>query len=180
MLTHESSQAQQTASRSRWPRGMIVLAVVVLAVGVALVAWLVTNDEGPVAADEAQIEMTYSGDEVSYVGDHQIIEGTVTITFTNESEREAMFIMFGYDTGSEALAEELAFVSEGNRAVPTGPDPVAGFYDVDFDYSGDLSEPGSHTWTMDLAPGTYIFDVGSADFMTTGLWRLAVIEVVSG
>ena len=31
--------------------------------------------------------------------------------------------------------------------------------------------PGSHAWTMDLTRGTYIFDVGPEDFMTTGLWR---------
>lgn len=179
MLTQESSEAQRVARRSRWPRTMVVLAVVVLAVGAAVVAWLVMSDDGPVAADEAQIEMTYSGDAVSYVGDHEVIEGTLTVTFTNETDAPAMFIVFGYETGTEALAEELEFVGEGDRAVPSGPDPVAGFFDVDFEYSGDISEPGSHTWTMDLAPGTYIFDVGPDDFMTTGLWRLAVIEVVA-
>jgi hypothetical protein len=32
---------------------------------------------------------------------------------------------------------------------------------------------------MDLVPGTYLFDIGPEDFMTTGLWRMAVIEVVA-
>lgn len=31
---------------------------------------------------------------------------------------------------------------------------------------------------MDLGPYTYIFDSGPEDFMTAGLWRIAVIEVV--
>jgi hypothetical protein len=32
---------------------------------------------------------------------------------------------------------------------------------------------------MDVVPGTCLFDFGPEDFMTTGLWRAAVIEVVA-
>lgn len=137
-----------------------------------------TVDDGPVKAEEAQIEMTYTGDEVSFVGDHEIIEGTVTVNFSNESTTTPILAVFGYETGSEALAQELEFLAEGERGVPNGDLPVTGFFEVDFDL-GDGPVPGSHTWTIDLAPGTYIFDVGPGD-VTTGFWRIAVIEVVAG
>ncbi len=61
----------------------------------------------------------------------------------------------------------------------TGAPPTAGFVEVEFEGSGDLVTPGGHTWTMDLQPGTYLFDVGPEDFHTAGLWRAAVIEVVA-
>jgi len=132
---------------------------------------------GPVAADEAQVEMTFTGDGTSYVGDRQIIEGTVTVMFSNESNDPLMLDVFGYETGSEGLAEELAFLEEGNRGVPSGL-PATGFYGVDYDYPDEL-EPGSHTWTMDLAPGTYVFDASAGAAFVDGLWRVAVIEVVA-
>jgi hypothetical protein len=34
--------------------------------------------------------------------------------------------------------------------------------------------PGSHTGTIELRPGTYLFDVSASDV----LWRAAIIEVV--
>lgn len=124
---------------------------------------------GSVAPDEAQIEMTFTGDGTSYVGDREIIEGTVTVTFSNESNDPLIMDVFGYETGSEGLAEELTFLEEGRRGVPSGPLPATGFFALDFDYPDEL-EPGSHTWTMDLVPGTYIFDAWTG---------AAVIEVVA-
>ena len=138
-----------------------------------------SSDEGPVAADEAQIEMTYSEDGTSYTGDREIVEGTVTITFTNETNSLATWSVWGYETGSEALAEELAFLEEGKKGVPPAPLPVAGFYSIEYEWPDDIGEPGTQTWIVELAPGTWIFDVGPEDFRTTGLWRAAVIDVVA-
>ena len=131
--------------------------------------------EGPVAADESRIEITYTGDGTSYTGDRDIIEGTVTITFKNESNEPLVQAVFGFETGSEGLAQELEFLEEGESGVPTGVDPVTGWFETE--YPEQLS-PGSTTWKMDVVPGTYLFDVGPDDFMTTGLWRAAIIEVV--
>jgi hypothetical protein len=177
MTTQESTETRQVTRRFRWSGALVAVIAIIVIVGVAVLAWIMTNDEGPVAADEAQIEMTYTDDGTSFVGDHKITEGTVTVTFSNETTTTPEFVVFGYETGSEALAEELEFLEEGDRGVPSGTLPAAGFFDVDFD-PGELV-PGSHTWTMELRPGTYIFDVGPEDFMTTGLWRIAVIEVVA-
>lgn len=151
--------------------------VMLLIVAVALV--VAACGGGPVAADQAQIEMTYADQGTSFVGDRVIIEGAVTITFTNESDAPVTWSIWGYETGSEALAAEMAFLEEGEKGVPTTPTPVAGFYVIDQEYPDDIGEPGTRTWTLDLAPGTWIFDVGPEDFRTTGLWRAAVIEVVS-
>jgi hypothetical protein len=130
-----------------------------------------------VAADDAQIEITYTEDGTTYVGDREIIEGTATVTFSNETDGEAVVALLRYETGSAALAEELEFLEEGNRVVTGDKPPTAGFDDVDLEGSGGLV-PGSHTWTVDLEPGTYLFDLGPVDFHTTGLWRAAVFEVV--
>jgi hypothetical protein len=150
-----------------------VVAVIVVAGAVAV---LMYNDGGPVPADEARIELTYGDDGTSFVGDHEIIEGTLTVTFVNETTTTPLLAVFGYETGSDALAQELAFLGEGERGVPGGGLPAGGFFDIEFE-PGDLG-PGSHTWTMDLIPGTYLFDIGPEDFLTAGLWRMAVIEVV--
>lgn len=148
--------------------------------GTVLVGLVVAScGGGPVEADEAQIEMTYSQDGTSYTGDREIVEGTVTITFQNETNSPATWSVWGYETGSVALAEELAFLEEGQKGVPPAPEPVPGFYAIDYEWPDDIGEPGTQTWTVDLAPGTWIFDVGPADFRTTGLWRAAVIEVVA-
>ncbi len=135
-----------------------------------------TVDDLPVAAAEARIEMTFTDDGTSYVGDHQIIEGTATITFSNETTGPVTLMAFGYETGGAALAEELEFLKEGDNGVPSGLDPAEGFFDPEI---GGEYEPGDHTWTIDLIPGTYIFDASTGDVMTTGLWRVAVIEVLS-
>ena len=133
----------------------------------------------PVAPDEAQIEMTYTDDGVSYFGDRVIVEGTVAITFTNETDAPATWSVWGYETGSEALAEELAFLAEGSKAVPINPLPVAGYFAIDYEWPDDVGEPGSQVWKVHLVPGTWIFDVGPESFRSTGLWRAAVIEVVA-
>jgi len=132
--------------------------------------------EGPVAAADARIEMTFADDGVSYVGDHLIVEGTATVSFSNETAGPVTLMAFGYETGSASLAEELEYLGEGDHGMPSGLDPAEGFFDPDV---GGEYEPGNHTWTIDLTPGTYIFDASTGDVMTTGLWRVAVIEVTS-
>lgn len=85
----------------------------------------------------------------------------------------------GYETGSAALAEELEVIEEGG-SVMTGAGPTAGFVEVDFEALGELVDPGTHTWSMDLEPGnTYLFDVGPEGFHIKGMWRSAVIDVVA-
>ena len=131
----------------------------------------------PVAAGEAQIDITYADSGTTYVGDREIREGTATVTFANETGAEAIVILMRYETGSAALAEELELVEEGGVLVTPDP-PTAGYDEIDLEGSGALM-PGSYNWTVDLEPGTYLFDVGPLDFHTTGLWRAVVFEVVS-
>jgi len=154
------------------------LSLVLLCVLALVMAMAASCGDDSVAADQAQIQMTYTGEGTSYVGDREIIEGgPATVTFSNETTGLVLVDVLRYKTGSDELAEELALVEEGNSVVPSRP-PGAGYVRA---WSGGLGglEPGSHTWTMDLEPGTYVFDAGPEDFMTTGLWRVAVIEVVA-
>jgi hypothetical protein len=141
---------------------------------------IVSCGGGPVEAGEAQIEITFSDDGTSYTGDREIVTGTVTVTFINESDGPATWSVWGYETGSDALAEELAFLEEGMKAVPTTPLPLPGYFEIDYEWPDDIGEVGTQTWTVELAPGTWIFDVGPESFRVTGLWRAAVIEVVAG
>jgi len=177
MTTQEFTETRQVDRRSHGPAALAAVVAIIVLVGVAVLAWIMSDDKGPVAADEARIEMTYTDDGTSFVGDREIIEGTVTVTFSNETDNVAIMAVFGYETGSAALAEELKFLEQGNRGVPSGL-PVEGFFEIDFEGQGDL-RPGSHTWMTYLGPGTYLFDLGPEDFHTTGLWRAAVIEVVA-
>ena len=134
-------------------------------------------NDGLAETDEAKIDITYTGDGTTYSGDRNIVEGTVTIMFSNESEGGAIGILLWYETGSAALAEELDFLEEeGAKGVPIG-EPAEGYVEIELEGVGDLA-PGGHTWTVDLKPGTYIFDVGPPGFHATGLWRAAIIEVV--
>ena len=181
MTTKVSTESREGGSRFRWSAALAAVVAVIVVVGVAVAAWLVARDEAPVAADGAQIEMTYTGAGTSYVGDRKIIEGTVTVTLSNETTTPMILAVFGYETGSYALAAELESLEEGSSSVPT--EGWFGLFGrrpgilVDTEYPTRL-EPGSHSWRMDLGPGTYIFDVGSEQ-LTSGLWRAAVIEVVA-
>lgn len=156
-----------------------------LVVGLSLLALGCGSDDdsggagAPVPAEAAQIEITFTGDQADFVGDREIVDGTVTVTFLNESDDLAIFTVLGYETGSAALADELEVVAEG-ASVITGDAPTEGYVEVEFEGFGDRVPPGSHTWKMDLEPGyTYLFDVGPKDFHVSGLWRAAVIEVVA-
>ena len=177
MTPQAFTESRQVNRRSRGPVVVAAVVAVIVLVGGAVVGWIMRDDQGPVPTGEAQIEITYTDDGTSFVGDHEIIEGTVTVTFSNETDSAAVVAFFGYDTGSAALAEEMEFLAEGNRGVPIGA-PAAGFFEVDLEGQDELA-PGSHTWTVDLGPGTYLFDVGPEDFHTAGLWRAAVIDVVA-
>lgn len=176
MTMQESTRTRQGTPRSGWSGTVVAIVAVVVVAGIAAVAWLMTSDDGPVAANEAQIEMAFTADGTSYVGDHEIVEGTATITFSNETTGPVTLMAFGYETGSAALAEELEFLEEGENGVPSGVDPAEGFFDPNI--GGDY-EPGEHTFTAELQPGTYIFDAATGPVMTSGVYRVAVIEVVS-
>jgi hypothetical protein len=139
MTTQESNRTRKAAPRSRRSATLVAVAVIAVGAGIAVVAWLMTSDGGPVAADEAQIEMVFTGDGTSHVGDHEIVEGMATITFSNETTGPVTVMAFGYETGSAALAEELELLEEGESGMPTGVDPAEGFFDPSI--GGDF-EPG--------------------------------------
>ncbi len=134
---------------------------------------------GPVPADEAQLELTFTGDGASFAGDREIAEGVVIVLFSNESDGAAIFTILGYETGSDALTEELEVMGEGGTVV-TSDAPTAGYFEAEFDDLGEAVAPGDYSWTVNLVAGnTYLFDVGAEDFHVSGMWRPAVIEVVA-
>lgn len=177
MTKLESAHMWDTARTNR-RRGIVAVVAVAVVAGVAVAGWIMTRDEGPVAAGDATIEITWTDEGTTYAGDHEIREGTVTVEFSNQTDHKATMAILAYETGSRWLATELDFLpEEGDWGVPVGA-PAIGYRDIEFDGAGDLV-PGSHTWTMDLQPGTYLFDVGAEDYRFTGLWRAAIIEVVA-
>lgn len=169
--THPSDVSR----RRPWVAPLLIGIAIVALLGIggwALLAWL---DGGPVPAEDARIDVTFTGTGTSFVGDRVITEGTATMSFTNGLDAPGMLYVMRYETGSPALAEELEFVAEGGSVV-TSDAPTPGFVEV-------LGEwpvpPGTHTYTVDLLAGnTYLFDAGPEDFHQAGLWRMAVIEVV--
>lgn len=168
-------QAQsRSTERSRLTTLLAVVGIIAV-VGLATWGVLALLDGGPVPAGEAQVDVAFTGDGTSFVGDREIVEGTVTVTFANDSGSEVMLYVMAYETDSNALAEELRMIEEGGSLV-TGDAPIAGFTEV-------LSEwpvsPGTHSYTVDLEAGnTYLFDAGLEDYHQSGIWRMAVIEVV--
>ena len=133
----------------------------------------------PVPADEAQLEFTFAGDGASFAGDREIAEGAVIVLFSNESDGAAIFTILGYESGPDALAEELEVMEEGGTVV-TSDAPTDGYFEAEFEDLGEAVAPGDYSWMVDLVAGnTYLFDVGAEDFHVSGMWRPAVISVVA-
>jgi hypothetical protein len=69
-----------------------------LAVSLSIVVMSCGGDngsgDGPVAAHEAHIEITYSDDGTSFTGDREITEGTINVTFVNEADSEASLAVY--------------------------------------------------------------------------------------
>jgi hypothetical protein len=125
--------------QERWRMRLLSIG---LAVSLSLSAMGCSGDDdasdtgGPVPADEARVEITFTGDGASFVGDREIAEGAVTVVFSNESDSAARFAILGYETGSDALAEELEVMDEGD-AVVTRDAPTDGYFEVGFDGLGE-------------------------------------------
>lgn len=151
-------------------------AAVVVVIGLGIWGIFVLLGGGPVPADEARIEVAFTGDGTSFVGDREIVEGTVTVTFSNETDSDGILYVMAYETGSDALAVELEMIEVGGSLVTSDP-PVAGYTEVLSDWP---ASPGTHSYTVDMEAGnTYLFDAGFEDYHQSGIWRMAVIEVVA-
>jgi hypothetical protein len=177
MLTQEPTETRQIAPRSRWPRAAVAFAATIVIVGAAVGIWALTNDPSPVAAADAQIEVTLTGDEAVYAGDREIVEGTADVTWFNESDELGWFVLMRFDTGSAALDTELARAAEGGDFVTT-EDPIGELVIMDQVLPAG-SFAGELTRTVSFEPGTYILDAGIDDGNATHVYRAAVIEVVA-
>ena len=172
MLTEEPTQTKYITARPRWLRAVGAFAAVLIVIGAGVI-WAVATDGGPVAAGDARIEVTFTGDGTSYLGDRVIIEGTVELTYINEAPTPAWLALHRYDTGSDALAGELGFLLEGENARPGDKAPGSDFQLL------EVYEQGRHAVTIALLPGTYLIDVGPDWDEPTHVYRGAVIEVVA-
>lgn len=167
MLTRE------TMSRPRWPKAIAAFATTVVLIGAVVVAWVLAGGDGPVAAANAQVEVTFTGDATSYLGDREIIEGTVELKYVNSATTPAWLALHRYETGSDALAVELDFLLEGENGLPGERAPSADFQLLEW------FAQGSHAVSVPLLPGTYLVDVGPDWDGPTHVYRAVVIEVVS-
>lgn len=150
---------------------VVALAAAVVVVGVITVIWVISTDDGPVAAGDANIEVTFTGDGASYDGPQEVIEGDATITLINETANPVWFVVQRFDTGSDELADQLASLPEGGNIVPDEQDRAPGLVLL------RTVGPGPHPVTLTLQPGTYTFETGF-EFANT-VWRPGVIEVVA-
>ena len=167
-LTPETSSVETSPRRSR---AVVATAVAILvAVGAAIGFWAVTGDGGPVAAEDARIELTFTGDDASYLGDREIIEGPAEAVLINDSSAPVWFILEYFVPGSAAL--NLDRYPEGTDFFPN--EDLAGAARL-----MDVFEPGRVTQPIRLEPGTYIVEAAVADGGAPHVWRFAVIEVVS-
>lgn len=175
MLTLEPTDTRPTTARSRSPRAIVAIAaVVVVAAGAAIGIWALTRDGGPVAAEDAQIELTFTGEDASYVGDREILAGLADVVFSNESDLPAYMVVQWFAPGSALLDEELANAPEGGDFFPGGKTPL-GEAVIMQEFA-----PGTATESIELQPGTYLVEAGTAlEPDPTHIWRAAVIDVVA-
>lgn len=181
MLTQEPTDVQQIAKEPRWPRAAVAFAATIVIVAAAVGIWAFANDNGPVAAGDAQIEVTFTGDEVLYTGDRQIVGGSsgATFVFVNESTATPYFTVQRFETGSPELAEELAWLPEGGDILTTGR-PRGNVQFMNPVSPKGLAATGREVVSIPLVPGTYIVDAGVPDVANnTHVWRGAVIEVIA-
>ena len=172
MSTRGSTAASQNRARRSWLWVAVVVAVTVAVAAAVVGIWALTTSR-PVAAEDAQIEVTFTGDEASYAGDTEVIEGTANVAFVNDTDRSAYAVVLRFETGSTELDEELATFPEGSDIVSaTGPAGSTVLF--------ELISPGSaRTWEVPLEPGTYVLDAAKGSGQETHVWRVAVIEVVA-
>jgi hypothetical protein len=180
MLTQEPIATKSIAQKPRWPRAIVAFAATIVIVATAVGVWAFTGgDGGPVASADAQIEITFDGNDATYTGHRQIIEGRAEIVLTNASTGSAWFVVQRFDTGSNELTAELARAAEGADFVTTdGPLGEAKIMEEILPESGSFS--GNVTRPIRLEAGsTYVLEAGLAGEESTRIWRAAVIEVVA-
>lgn len=177
MLTHKATEANRNVARPAWLKAIGAFTATVLVIGAAVVIWGIANDR-PVAAGDARIEVTFTGDATSYIGHREIIEGEVELLLVNQAATRAWFVVQRFDTGSAELDEHLAYGREGEHFVTTAePTGLVEFYQVL--PAGSGASPA--TPSIVLEPGTYLIDAGldADEGEGTQVYRAAVIEVVS-
>jgi hypothetical protein len=170
MQTLQPTQTTQVAPRPRRPKAIIAFAVaIVVAVGATIAIWAITKDDGPVAAKDARLELTFTGDDASYVGDRKITVGLAEVVLVNDANRPIWFVVQYFEPGSAALQAELDrgddFVTDGS---PPGQTPI--FEELD---------PGRVTRSISLKAGTYLLTAAEASEENVHVWQPGVVEVVS-
>ncbi len=171
MIPQEPADARQRSSRPSGPAAVAALAATLVVVGLIVGVWAVNNDGGPVAAEDARIEITFTGDEASFAGDRDITEGVADVVFINESTASAWFLIQRFDTGSDDI--------EAYRGARPDIDITSEDVLGETILLREVPEPGRVTESITLEPGTYILDAGLAGDGTPLVLNAAVIEVVS-
>lgn len=171
MQTLHPTDTSQVTSRPRRSGLLAAIAIAaVVVVGAVIAIWAVTGDDGPTAAEDARIELTFSGDDATYAGDREIVEGRADVMLVNDASRPIWFVVQYFEPGSTAIdldryPEGTDFVSDGG---PAGDPAVM-----------EQIDPGSVTRSIVLRPGTYIVEAAEPGEDATHVWRAAVIDVVS-
>ena len=170
MQTVQPTKAGHATTPSRRPRATLAIAAaIVLVVGAAIAIWAVTSDGEPVAAEDARIEFTFTGDDASYTGDREIVAGRAEIVMVNDGPAPVWFVVQYFEPESTALEAELDRGDEFvTKAMPAGETPI--FQRLD---------PGRSTESIVLEPGTYLIGAARASGDSTHVWQPGVLEVVA-
>jgi hypothetical protein len=175
MITQEPTETHP-APRPPRRRNLAAAVAVVAVIAVALVATvLVTGDDGPVAAADANPIITFDGTSCTYDGPTLIEEGEITFRFNNSSTETLLF--YGWLIGGQALESALEQMPIGTDIDPAGvPLPNGMVWFQSTIEPGATSAESSLSWQ--LRPGTYLLDCSIGD-PSERMWRTAQIEVLA-
>ena len=110
----------------------------------------------------------------SNIDPDDVVVAELDVVFSNESDLPAYMVVQWFAPGSALLDEELAMAPEGGDFFPGGKTPL-GEAVIMQEFA-----PGAATQSIELEPGTYLVEAGTAlEPDPTHIWRAAVIDVVA-
>ena len=173
MLTQEPTRTPDRPSLGRNRRPRLALAAATLLAIVAATVFLVYGgDEGPIAAEEAELVATFDGETCDFNGPLLIEQGTVDFSLINRSTVD--FGLTGWLLSIDELEHELARNPIGSDWANEPGDEMVGSRIMT--WWASAGESKSPFWR--LGPGNYLLHCITGT-PAAHVWQLAHFEVVA-